>query len=397
MQKFYTWLALLPLLCSCSNEDMAYTPVPTVSHEHLLNLPDVLYNYSDVALPAYFLSNDNGPVPSSVNGFDNTPDTNPITNAGATLGRVLFYDVSLSANRTTACGTCHRPENSFADSSPFSTGLYGQPTRRNSMTLINNRFYKRGHFFYDERAATLEDQALMPIVDVREMDLTMAQITQRVQQESYYPALFTAAFGSTQVTNEKIADALSQFIRSMVVFNAKYDMGRAQVANMLDDFPNFSEQENRGKQLFLTPVNQGGVGCYACHTTEAFVSPASGPVNNGLDLVSTTDLGAFEHYTDKPELRGAYKIPTLRNINLTGPYMHDARFKTLAQVIEFYNTGVQNHAQLSPLLKGTDGLPRKLNLSEADKLALLRFLFTLSDNSVFSDPRWLDPFINQHL
>ena len=396
MKPLYLLVLLLPLLWSCS-EEKEYVPIEDETHEHILNLPETPYNYSELNLPAYFLSNDGGPLPSSVNGIDNTPGNNPVTDTGATLGRVLFYDVSLSANRTTACGSCHRPEKAFADSSPLSTGLYGQQTRRNSMTLINTRFYKRGHFFYDERANTLEDQALMPVVDVREMDLTLDEITQRVQAQSYYPKLFRAAYGDSHVTNQRIADALSQFIRSMVTYNSKYDAGRVQVANMIDDFPNFTAEENRGKELFLKSRNQGGLACYACHTTEAFVSPNIGPINNGLDLASTTDLGAFEHYTGNESLKGAFKIPTLRNIALTGPYMHDGRFINLMQVIEFYNSGVQNHPQLSPFLKDSNGQPRQLNLTQEDKVALFRFLNTLTDTTVFSDPRWLDPFINQHL
>ncbi|RYD87506.1 MAG: c-type cytochrome, partial [Sphingobacteriales bacterium] len=329
-------------------------------------------------------------------GIDNTPTTNPITNAGATLGRVLFYDKNLSANNTTACGSCHRQEKAFADSSPFSHGFTGIATRRNSMTMFNTRFYKRGHFFYDERANTLEDQVLMPFVDMNEMGLTLSQIAQRVAAQPYYAQLFTAAFGNSHVTNDLVADALSQFIRSMVSFKSKYDTGRAQVANMQDAFPNFTEAENRGKDLFLKSFADGGVNCFACHTTEAFVSPNGGPLNNGLDVASTTDLGAFE-FSQNPNQKGAFKIPTLRNIALTAPYMHDARFNTLAEVIEHYNNGVKNHPNLAPALKATDGLPRQLNLSDSDKLALVRFLSTLSDTTIFSEVKFSDPFINQHL
>lgn len=389
-------LLLLPFLWSCSN-DHPYIPVEESGYEYLLNLPETPFNYGNLNLPAYFFTNDGGFLPSSVNGIDNTPGNNPITDYGATLGRVLFYDVNLSLNRTTACGSCHRAEKAFADSSPFSTGLYGEQTRRNSMTLVNSRFYQRGHFFYDERAATLEDQALMPVVDVKEMGLTLTQISQRVAAEPYYAKMFKDAFGDSHVTNIRIADALSQFIRSIVTFNSKYDQGRALVANMADDFPNFTTQENRGKFLFMKSVDNGGLACYGCHTTEAFVSPNSGPVNNGLDLDTSADQGAFEHYPNNENMKGAFKIPTLRNIQLTGPYMHDGRFATLMQVIEFYNSGVQNHPQLSPFLKDQSGQPRKLNLSQEDKAALLLFLNTLTDPAIFSDPRWTDPFINQHL
>lgn len=385
------------LLQSCS-DDPPYTAIDSGEGpiNAILNLPDTEYNYGNIVLPPYFYTNDNGALPSAVTGLDNVGQ-NTITDAGATLGRVLFYDRNLSLNRTTACGSCHRAEKSYADSSPLSHGLNGQATRRNSITLINARFYKRGHFFYDERAATLEDQVLMPMLDHSEMDMTEGLILDRIAEQPYYHDLFIKAYGSSVVTLGNVEKALSQFIRSMVSYTSKYDTGRAQVANMADAFPNFTAQENRGKDLFLKPFAQGGLNCYNCHYTEAFVCPDIGPVNNGLDAESTTDLGAFEHYPDKPQLRGAYKIPTLRNIALTGPYMHDGRFNTLTEVVEFYNSGVQNHAQLSPWLKDADGLPRKLNLTEEDKAALVRFLNTLTDVTIQADPRWLDPFINQHL
>lgn len=381
---------------SCSTDEKEYTAVPS-QEQNILDLPDALYDYSNADIPAYFFTDDGGPAASSVNGIDNTPENNHVTNAGATLGRVLFYDRNLSANRSTACGSCHRPEKAFADSSPFSHGLYGQPTRRNSMTLINTKFYQRGHFFYDERAETLESQVLLPILDHTEMDLTEYEIMQRVAEQPYYSSLFRDAFGSSQITNGRIALALSQFIRSMVSYNSKYDKGRAQVGNMREPFPNFTDEENRGKELFLKPIDEGGIGCYACHTTEAFVSLNSGPVNNGLDALSTDDLGAFETFPENQDMLGAYKIPTLRNIFHTGPYMHDARFTTLMQVIEHYNSGVQNHPNLHPLLKDTDGLPRRLYLSEEDKMALFRFLVTLNDDVIMTDRKWSDPFINQHL
>jgi len=399
MRIFLPFFALGFLwLQSCSDEP-EYKAIGSGddASQSVLDLPATPYNYSNIQLPPYFTINDGGPVATSVNGLDNTPATNPVTDKGATLGRVLFYDRNLSLNRSTACGSCHRAEKSYADSSPLSHGLEGDATKRNSITLINSRFYKRGHYFYDERASTLEDQVLMPMLDHGEMRMTEALILQRVAEQPYYHDLFIAAFGSSVYTTEKIKSALAQFIRSMVSYNSKYDAGRAQVAMMADPFPNFTPEENRGKDLFMKPFSQGGLNCYACHTTEAFVSPNIGPINNGLDAVSTTDLGAFDYYTTSPNLTGAFKVPTLRNIAFTGPYMHDGRFSTLNEVIEFYNSGVQNHAQLSPLLKGSDGLPRKLNLSDADKQALLKFLNTLTDTSVMADPRWLDPFINQHL
>lgn len=398
----YKILLILALSCvvlqSCSDEP-GYMPIDSDDDTTaaILNLPDTPYNYADIQLPPYFQVNDGSGVVTSVNGIDNTPFANPITDKGATLGRVLFYDRNLSLNRSTACGSCHRPEKSYADSSPLSHGLEGDATKRNSISLVNTRFYQRGHFFYDERAATLEEQVLMPMLDHAEMRMTEALVLERIAEQPYYHDLFIDAFGSSAYSIDKVKDALSQFIRSIVSFNSKYDVGRTQVSMMASPFPNFTDEENRGKDLFMKPFSQGGLNCYACHTTEAFVSPNIGPINNGLDAVSTTDLGAFDFYTNNVNMTGAFKIPTLRNIVYSGPYMHDGRFNSIYEVVEFYNSGVQNHAQLSPLLKDATGQPRRLNLSEADKQALVKFLNTLTDVTIQADPRWLDPFINQHL
>lgn len=391
-------IALLSLVFICfisCSDDSKYVPI--TEPPKVINLPETPFDYVNLNLPQHFLVNDGGETISSVNGIDNTPSTNPITNAGATLGRVLFYDITLSKNNTIACGSCHRQEIAFTDSPVRSLGFLQVPTRRHSISLVNQRYYFRGHFFWDERAATLENQVLQPIVDVNEMGLTSTEITQRVASRPFYSPLFQAAFGSGMVSNERIADALSQFIRSIVSSQSKYDTGRAQVANRLAPFPNFTASENLGKELFMKPVNQGGAGCYQCHTTEAFVSVNSGPKNNGLDLMSTNDFGAFETFPTNNDLKGAFKIPTLKNIALTFPYMHDGRFQTLDQVVEHYNSGVQNHPNLSPQLKDAQGNPQRLNLTQTQKAALVSFLRTLTDENIMHNEKWGDPFINQHL
>ncbi len=229
------------------------------------------------------------------------------------------------------------------------------------------------------------------------MGLTENGITQRVAARPFYGKLFQSAFGNGIITNDRIAKALSQFIRSIVSSQSKYDDGRAQVANRQTPFPNFTDEENQGKDLFMKPVSEGGAGCFQCHTTEAFVSVNSGPKNNGLDLVSTNDLGAFETFPNNTDFKGAFKIPTLRNIAMSAPYMHDGRFQTLSQVVEHYNSGVKNHPNLSPELKDTNGNPQQLNLTDAQKVALVAFLRTLTDNNVLTNVKWGDPFINQHL
>lgn len=358
------------------------------------SLPQTPYNYANPAFPAYFALQPPGAPPnSSVLANDNTPTTNAITNAGATLGRVLFYEQRLSQNSTIACASCHKQQHGFSDPALKSLGFLGGTTRRHGMGLTNARFYRPGRAFWDERAASIEDQALLPIQDTTEMGLTLTVMITRIQNQSYYAPLFTAAFGDPSVSSQRVQRAIAQFVRSLVSYSSKYDTGRAQVQNQTTNFPNFTTSENRGKQLFFAPPNQGGAGCAGCHTTEAFINPPGGPQNNGLDATSTIDFGAFEP-TGNVNLTGAFKTPSLRNIAERAPYMHDGRFSTLEQVVEHYNSGVQNHPFLAPPLRTPQGQPLRLNLSATDKQALVDFLKTLSDPTFMSDPKFSDPFIS---
>ncbi|RXR30091.1 cytochrome-c peroxidase [Flavobacterium piscinae] len=373
-------------LISCSKEDV-YEPIP----ENGLNLPETPYDYVNLNLPSHFLTNAGGPLPTSINGTDNMPINNPITNDGATLGRVLFYDKKLSANETIACASCHKQDKGFSDEAILSVGFNGETTGRHSMTLINARFYQRGRFFWDERATTLEEQVLMPFQDPVEMGMTLEQVVSKVQAQTYYPELFQKAFGSTEITAEKISLALAQFVRSIVSFSSKYDQGRAMVAFPGANFPNFTTEENTGKNIFFQTIPNGGGACFGCHTTEAFVSANPGPQNNGLDLTSTTDLGAGSVFTN-PIFVGRFKTSTLRNIELTAPYMHDGRFATLEEVVEHYNSGIKAHPTLSPALTDANGNPVQLNFTSAQKAALVAFLKTLTDDSVSTEAKWSNPF-----
>lgn len=355
-------------------------------------LPATPYNYSNLNLPAHFTTDAPGsPLPTSINGTDNTPPDNPLTDHGATLGRVLFYDKSLSANGTVSCASCHQALNGFSDNSVLSVGFAGGTTGRHSMTLINSRWYQRGRFFWDERAATLEEQVLMPFQDPVEMGLTLQQLDNFVSQQSYYPDLFSNAFGDTVITTDRISKALAQFVRSMVSYSSKYDIGRAQVSGPGVNFPNFTAEENQGKQLFFQTIPNGGGACFGCHTTEAFISANPGPQNNGLDL-TTTDPGAGATFPGIPIFEARFKTSTLRNIELTAPYMHDGRFATLEEVVEHYNSGIQAHPTLSAALTDTNGNPVQLNFTAAQKAALVAFLKTLTDNSIATEPKWSDPF-----
>jgi cytochrome c peroxidase len=355
-------------------------------------LPATPYDYVNLNLPSYFTSNSPGsPLNTTINGTDNTPGNNPITDDGATLGRVLFYDKELSANGTIACASCHQAANGFSDSDVLSKGFSGGLTGRHSMTLINGTWYQRGRFFWDERAATLEEQVLMPFQDPVEMGLTLQQIDDIVSQQSYYPDLFLNAFGDTVVTTDRVSLALAQFIRSIVSYSSKYDIGRAQSSGPGGNFSNFTTDENTGKSLFFKTIPNGGGACFGCHTTEAFTSANPGPQNNGLDA-TTTDAGAGNTFSNNPIFDGRFKTSTLRNIELTAPYMHDGRFATLEEVVEHYNSGIQAHPTLSPALTDTNGDPVRLNFTTSEKAALVAFLKTLTDNSIATEPKWSDPF-----
>ena len=320
----------------------------------------------------------------------------PTRDAEAVLGRVLFYDVNMSGGRSLSCASCHLQSNSFTDRTQFSLGSGGATTRRNSMSLANLVFNENGRFFWDERVGTLEEQAIDPFRDPIELGLPPEEVASRILTLDYYRPLFEAAFGPDSyqaegVTMDRVAFALAQFMRSMVSFGAPYDEGRALVDSSLDDFPTFTDEENEGKRLFLTPVPEGGAGCAGCHSSEAFTTPPTGRGNNGLDAGDTTDLGVYEITGDEGQ-RASFRVSSLRNVEVTGPYMHDGRFRSLEEVIDHYSGGVADHPNLSLLLRDQDNEPLRLDLSPEEKAALVSFLLTLTDRDFLTDDRYSDPF-----
>jgi cytochrome c peroxidase len=232
----------------------------------------------------------------------------------------------------------------------------------------------------------------MPFQDPVEMGMTLEQVINSVQEQEYYPVLFENAFGSTEINSDRISKAVSQFVRSIVSYSSKYDEGRAMSPSPGGNFTNFTDEENLEKNLFFQTIPNGGGACFGCHTTEAFVSANPGPQNNGLDLVSTIDLGAGSVFTN-PIFVGRFKTTSLRNIELTAPYMHDGRFTTLEEVVEHYNSGIQAHPTLSPALTNDNGNPIQLNFTDSEKTALVAFLKTLTDSSISTEAKWSDPFI----
>jgi cytochrome c peroxidase len=354
-----------------------------------LDLPLTPFNYAAPELPRHFentgLSIDGRGESAVVR--DRSPEENPVTDEGATLGRVLFYDTLLSRNETISCASCHRAEVGFSDDAVLSEGFDGGETGRHSMGLSNARFTGNGRYFWDERAETLEDQVLMPIQDDVEMGMTLEEVITRVEAAEHYGPLFERAFGDGEVTEERLSFALAQFVRSIVSFTAPYDEGRAQVSEALDPFPNFSDEENEGKRLFLSTRANGGFNCVACHLGEAFVAPIA--TSNGLDL-ETTDPGVGET-TGRAGDEGKFRVPSLRNVAVRAPYMHDGRFEHLNEVLDHYSRGVKSHPALT-VYRNADGSAMVLDFTNDEQAALLAFMETLTDEAMLADPKFQDPF-----
>ncbi len=388
MRPTITFLLALLFLTSCREEMVTD---PKLTDEELLAvqlaLPEEPYSYANPSFPGYLLD-------LNTTREDNLPESNPITDWGATLGRVLFYDQNLSFNREVSCASCHEQARNFTDPAQFSEGFNGGLTRRHAMTLANARFYRSGRFFWDERAETLESQVLQPFFDEVEMGLDEELLLERIAEAPHYEVLYEHAFGDDEMTTERTALAIAQFIRSMLSFDAKFDRAILAMPEPVDPFflgsfelPLLTEQENRGYLLFYNEAR-----CQGCHQTALFVADI--PTNNGLDSLFTEDTGIGEVTGEVFDI-GKFKMPSLRNIAVSAPYMHDGRFETLEEVVEHYNSGVVSSPTLDLRLTGfgpQNREPRRLNLSEEDKAALVAFLHTLTDENFLADERFSDPF-----
>lgn len=341
-----------------------------------LDLPATPYRYANLELPIHFRQ----PGPN----HDNTPADNPLSDAGATLGRVLFYDARLSRNDTTSCASCHVQAHAFADPKPFSKGLHGALTERHAMPLVNLRYYERARFFWDERAGNLEDVVLLPIQSRIEMGQDLQRLVDTLARDATYPVLFARAFGDGQITARRIGKALAQFVRSIVSCQSRYDEGRARARSAHDDFDNFTRQENRGKALFMR-------NCSTCHMkdgNEHFFVPI--PANTGLRGDAATADGGVGDVTLRSEDLGSFKSPSLRNVEVTAPFGHDGRFATLDTLIDHYS----ENAIFDPHL-GYVAPVGPLGFTASEKAALIAFLKTLTDRTLLTDPRFSNPFVNR--
>lgn len=346
------------------------------------NLPD----YVGQPVPAY-ITKRNGSVTSNIR---------------TTLGRVLFYDKNLSVDNTVSCASCHRQDLAFSDSALASSGVQGGVTGRHSMRLVNARFSDEQRFFWDKRAASLEDQTTRPIRDHSEMGFSgqsgrpdFNALLLKLAAIGYYQELFTLAYGDASVTESRLQEAMAMFVRSIQSFDSKFDAGRAQAANDAQPFANFTAQENNGKNLFLTPPvfdgsgNRiaGGLGCGGCHRPPEFdIDPNSG--NNGI-IGKLNAAGQDLTNTRAPSLRDLVKLDG----SVNSPMMHTGVIAALTNAIGHYGNinGNPANTALDPRLR-PNGFGQQLNLIATEVQATVAFLRTLSGVNVYTDSKWSDPF-----
>ena len=397
MKKIITTLgaiiALVIIAVSCSKNDSGSgTADPYTAIKAALGTtidPTNLANYTNQPKPNYIVKENTG--------------GNPITNAKATLGRVLFYDKSLSIDNSISCGSCHKQQFAFSDTALASKGVAGGTTARHSMRLVNSRFGVEVKFFWDERAATLEQQTTKPIQDHAEMGFSgqagrpgLSDLLTKLQGIGYYNELFKFVYGDITVSEPRLQECLAQFVRSIQSFDSKYDAGRTLVPNDGQPFPNFSAQENLGKQLFLTPpvfnaagarIN-GGAGCNGCHNAPEFdIDPNTR--NNGIIGRIAPGGGIDITVTRAPSLRDVTNSAGIEN----GPFMHTGNLVTLQNAIGHYNTIniAPGNTNLDPRLR-PNGSGQQLNLTGAELSGLVSFLKTLSGTNVYTDAKWSNPF-----
>lgn len=343
-----------------------------------------LANYADQEVPNYI-------------NKDNTEE-NVITDLGATLGRVLFYDKNLSVDNSISCASCHQQAFAFSDGDAASTGVNGT-TGRHSMRLVNTRFADEGRFFWDERASSLEEQTTQPIQDHIEMGFSgedgnddIIGLCTKLEDIGYYQELFKHVYGDSEVTEARVQQALAQFIRSIQSFDSKYDQGLSSPRDEDDDFSNFTSLENEGKSLFMqrSDFNNngvrvgGGLGCNACHRAPEFdIDPNSR--NNGI-IASLSGNGADPEVTRSPSLRDLFNVSGRAN----GPFMHNGFSEDFEDVLEHYND-IANVEGLDRRL-APRGNPQNLAMTEQEKDAITAFIMTLSGSNIYVDEKWSDPF-----
>lgn len=281
----------------------------------------------------------------------------------AALGRILFYDTRLSQNNSISCANCHNQAKGFVDGEQFSSGLKNYKTKRNAMALVNNA-YQVSHFWEGERGQ-LHDHILSPISNHIEMGMrNVDELVDKLSGIAEYRELFDQVF-EQEINDSLINTSLSVFVASIVSYNSKFDKGKD------NNYVNFTIAESKGKDLFF-----GKAQCSNCHGGDHYAASWRKNTNIGLDLV----------YEDQGAENGKFKVPSLRNIELTSPYMHDGRFQTLEEVVDHYADGIKEHPKLDWALK------QSIDLNEEEKAQLVEFLHTLTDYQLITDKKFSNPF-----
>lgn len=366
----WIYLVFLLLLWSCDDEPIVSPPADD-------SLEDIAYDPQAVILD---IGNPLFPILE-------IPDDNPLTVEGIDLGRHLFFDPILSIDSTTSCASCHLQQGSFTDNKAFSNGVGGIEGKRSSMSLLNVGFNNRG-LFWDGRVMTLEEQALLPIEDPLELQHQWPDVIEDLINHEQYPEKFRKAFGITnksEITKELAAKAIAQFERSLI------SSKESRFDRILMGLDVFSDEERLGFEMF-TDFYQGNnpdipdAQCFHCHDQPLFTN--NDYENNGLDFIISVDdfidqgLGGI---TGIQGDKGRFRVPTLRNIEFTAPYMHDGRFETLDEVIDHYVSGGFYSPTKSAFLDS-------INLDNTQKQALKAFLLTLSDQKFLENPDFSNPF-----
>jgi cytochrome c peroxidase len=327
--------------------------------------------------------------PANFGGRFEIPADNPLTEEGVELGRMLFYETRLSVNKKISCESCHQQRLAFTDGRTFSEGVDNTLTPRNSMSLANLLWVR--NFFWDGRVASLESQATFPLTDPHEMGQSLETSARILDSIPLYRERFKNAFGTSEISPGLIVKAISQFERTLISANSRYDQYLA--GNYKP-----TERELNGMALFMNaPVPEKklrGANCGHCH---------GGPKtyrelfhNNGLDT-DFKDAGR-QKFTGKPEDIGRFRVPTLRNVALTAPYMHDGRFTTLEQVLDHYNEHIQQSGTLSSFLQhvSNEKGAKTLKLTTTEKADIIAFLHMLTDSSFISNPSFSNPHVTKH-
>lgn len=300
----------------------------------------------------------------------NLPSDNPLSEEGIALGKKLFYDPILSGNNTLSCADCHFQSKGFSDPATFSVGIEGVLGTKNASAIINAAWNTSN--FWDGRTISLEEQALGPVTSFIELHSpSWEQVAQELMDNSEYKALFKQAFNADIIDSSHIVKAIAQFERIIISSDSKFD-------KFLDYRASLTPSELRGKEIFNTEKGD----CFHCHSYPLFTSNLFH--NNGLDPEGIMDNGRF-NVTNDPNDKGKFKSPTLRNVELTAPYMHDGRFATLEDVIDHYNFGGHNSSTIDPLMKKVD---IGLGLTQQDKTDLVNFLKTLTDSTFINNPEF---------